>query len=444
MPDGSTGACGSSLVASATTAAISASTGGSIVGTDDSAATTAGARDVGAEEAAAAADGSAGMPVASRPDSASARAMMASTSTVACTPLSISSTSCGMAATASRTTATMSGERASVWLITRFKTLSMLQENSPTRRAPTMRPLPFSVWNARRTSRSASASSGFCSHCGNKVCSCVMFSRASSTNRSTNSRSTVVAAGAGRCRRRGRTRRLCSGGRRDRWRRRRFERRRSFAGARRAQRNDARRRWLDRSETRVGGIEHLPLVGAAGLQHLHVVLDGHDGVGDAVETRRGERARSRAHDGAERAPDVLHHLDGALLAEHQQPGRDAAHQGRNLVQALRLGRRRERLRHGLLDARHVDDALAQHGLLDMLEFLVGRLAGPARPCATRAGSTAPAGRRGCPRRKSAPPRCRAAWRRRARCAGRRSTAATRSRPARGRAARRARARRACR
>ena len=81
----------------------------------------------------------------SRPDSASARVMIAAMSILANAPPSISSMSCGMAATASRTMDTMSGERSSVWLITRFSSDSMLQENSPMRCAPTMRPLPFSV-----------------------------------------------------------------------------------------------------------------------------------------------------------------------------------------------------------------------------------------------------------------------------------------------------------
>ena len=87
----------------------------------------------------------AGIGVVSRPDSASARAMIASAPSDVVTPPSISSTSCGMNATASRTTATISGDRVNVWLITRFSSVSMLHENSPTRRAPTMRPLPFSV-----------------------------------------------------------------------------------------------------------------------------------------------------------------------------------------------------------------------------------------------------------------------------------------------------------
>ncbi len=69
----------------------------------------------------------------------------------------------------------------------------MLQANSPSRSAPTIRPLPFSVWKERRTSRRASSSSGFCSHCGKSAAICATFSRASSMNRWTNSESPLTA-----------------------------------------------------------------------------------------------------------------------------------------------------------------------------------------------------------------------------------------------------------
>ena len=42
----------------------------------------------------------------------------------------------------------------------------MAQANSLNSRAPTMRPLPLSVWNERRTVLSATDSSGFWSHTG--------------------------------------------------------------------------------------------------------------------------------------------------------------------------------------------------------------------------------------------------------------------------------------
>ena len=48
--------------------------------------------------------------------------------------------------TASRTTLIISGVRASVLLMTRFSRFSTDQQNSPISCAPTMRPLPFSVW----------------------------------------------------------------------------------------------------------------------------------------------------------------------------------------------------------------------------------------------------------------------------------------------------------
>ena len=131
-------------------------------------------------------------------------------------------------------------------------------------------------------------------------------------------------------------------------------------------------------EAALRGFEHEIRIGSAGLQHLHVVLDRDDRIRHAVQSLRIECAGARTHDARERAADALHRLDGTVPAQHQQPGGDAAHQLRHLVQSLRLGRRRERMRDRLLDARHVHDALAQHGVLDLAELLVGRLAGLAR------------------------------------------------------------------
>ncbi len=133
-------------------------------------------------------------------------------------------------------------------------------------------------------------------------------------------------------------------------------------------------RGLQLGETRFGGVEHLPLVGTAGLQRLHVVLDGNHRIGQSLEARRAQRLLVGTHDRAQRATDPLHDFDGALLAQHQQPGRDPAHELRHLVESLCLGGRRQGMRHRFLDPRHVDDALAQHGFLHEAELLVRRLA----------------------------------------------------------------------
>ena len=50
----------------------------------------------------------------------------------------------------------MLGVGSSVWLMSLFSRFSMLHANSPMSCAPTMRPLPFSVWNERRVEISAS------------------------------------------------------------------------------------------------------------------------------------------------------------------------------------------------------------------------------------------------------------------------------------------------
>ena len=230
--------------------------------------------------------------------------------------------SCGIAATASRTTATMSGVRTSVWLMTRFSSDSMLQLNSPMRCAPTMRPLPFNVWNARRRSRSASASPGFCSHCGNSTVEPRDVLAGFLDEQLQEFRIGGRECGDGRRRRRGRGAAgaaalpgscaatvasaadgASSAGRTSRH------------GITRA---DSR---LDLREARLGGFEHLPLVGPAGLQRLHVVLDGDDGIREFFEPRGRQRALVRPHDAAERTTDAFHDLDGTLLAEHQQARR---------------------------------------------------------------------------------------------------------------------------
>ena len=109
--------------------------------------------------------------------------------------------------------------------------------------------------------------------------------------------------------------------------------------SRRPEHDHVRRRLLELREAGLGVLEHVPLVRAPGLQHLHVVLDGDDRIGEPVEPRQREGAGLGPHDARERTSDALHHLDGTLLAEHQQAGRDAAHELRHLVEALRLGRR---------------------------------------------------------------------------------------------------------
>ena len=85
--------------------------------------------------------------------------------------------------TASRTVARMAGERCRVFSITLLSRFSMAQANSLMSVAPTMRPEPLSVWNARRTPASASVSSGFCSQAGNSLPIRATSSRASSIYR---------------------------------------------------------------------------------------------------------------------------------------------------------------------------------------------------------------------------------------------------------------------
>ncbi len=53
-----------------------------------------------------------------------------------------------------------------VWSITRLSMFSIDQASSPISLAPTMRPLPFKVWNARRNSIRELLSSKFCAQRG--------------------------------------------------------------------------------------------------------------------------------------------------------------------------------------------------------------------------------------------------------------------------------------
>ena len=166
--------------------------------------------------------------------------------------------------------------------------------------------------------------------------------------------------------------------------RRRLERRLGFGPGQlcRPQGDDLRRGLVEVHEASLRALEHPPRIGSTGLQQFHVVLDRDDRIGQPLEALRRERACVWADDARERPADAFHHLDGPLPAEHEEPRRDAAHQLWHLVQPLGLGRRAERLSHRFLDARHVHDALAQHGVLDLDEFLVRGLARLGR----RAGS----------------------------------------------------------
>ena len=112
-------------------------------------------------------------------------------------------------------------------------------------------------------------------------------------------------------------------------------------------------------------VEHVPGVAATALQRLHVVLERDDRVGQPLELRAHYRA-VRSQQLEDVLADGFDGLDRARPAEHQQPGGQAAQQLRHLVGAGRL-LLRDRRGDGLLDARQVDDALAQYGVLYVLE-----------------------------------------------------------------------------
>ncbi len=125
-----------------------------------------------------------------------ARAIIRLTSAVGSVPTSSCSTSSGTTSAASRMNSTMGGVRPSVRLINLFNRFSMHQQYSAIRSAPTMRPLPLSVWNDRRTVISVSMSSGDSDHAGKSRLIVAISSLASSINNSSNSGSRCAASGA--------------------------------------------------------------------------------------------------------------------------------------------------------------------------------------------------------------------------------------------------------
>ncbi len=74
------------------------------------------------------------------------------------------------------------------------------------------------------------------------------------------------------------------------------------------------------------------------------------------------------HDALQLRRDALDELDRARLSEHQQPGLQAAHQLLPAVEAGCVERTADVLGDGLLDAGEIENALAQHGRLHVLEF----------------------------------------------------------------------------
>ena len=110
----------------------------------------------------------------------SASAIRAAISVPGVAPISSCSSSSGRAAIVRCSSASSPALRARLPSISRFRIFSTLQQYSPISSAPTMRPLPLSVWNARRTVCSASLLSSSRSQAGNASLMVSVASRASS------------------------------------------------------------------------------------------------------------------------------------------------------------------------------------------------------------------------------------------------------------------------
>ena len=130
---------------------------------------------------------------------------------------------------------------------------------------------------------------------------------------------------------------------------------------------------LERLHTRLRVIEHVPGIAAAGLQRLHVVLHAHDGVGQPIHEARRLPVATGLHDSLQLRGDGFDDFHGSCLAEHQQARLQAAHQFLPAVEPRGIERAAGVLRHGLLDAREIENALAQYGRLHLLELAVTAL-----------------------------------------------------------------------
>ena len=134
---------------------------------------------------------------------------------------------------------------------------------------------------------------------------------------------------------------------------------------------DARQGFIrQRLDAHLGVVQHVPWIVTPALQRLHVVLDAHDGVGNSFQADGVRRGLPGLDQLAHLGTDRIHHFHRPALAQHQEARGDATQQLRHVVEALRrkIAGPLHGNRHGLLDARHVDDALAQHRFTDQSEF----------------------------------------------------------------------------
>ena len=66
---------------------------------------------------------------------------------------------------------------------------------------------------------------------------------------------------------------------------------------------------LDDAETSLGIVEHVPWIAPAGSDSLHVVLDAHDRIGEALELRRVQSGLTRRETCSDHAANTLDDSD---------------------------------------------------------------------------------------------------------------------------------------
>jgi hypothetical protein len=126
-----------------------------------------------------------------------------------------------------------------------------------------------------------------------------------------------------------------------------WRRRRCRRGGRRGALRD--RQLLEQVEAALGVLEHVPWITAPAAHGLHVVLDAHDRVREALQVF-GPQLRAGGEPRADDRGDAVDDGDGLRLPEHQQAGRNTAQ--------LRLGRLQRAQIRGIVDER-------DYGFLDL-------------------------------------------------------------------------------
>src|SRR5690606_28999614 len=132
----------------------------------------------------------------------------------------------------------------------------------------------------------------------------------------------------------------------------------------------------------------VPGIAASRLQRFHEVLEADDRIRQTLEEGHRNAATAGLHDAPQLNGDGCEDCYRAGLAEHQQTGIDSADELLPAIEPRGLQHSADVLRNGFLDAREIQDALAQYCALNLLEVRISALFGRAR-CAGQDHSDEP-------------------------------------------------------